>query len=82
MSQKTSGIVKGAINLFTGLINNFKTLGGTIMNIGAVALPFILKGIRSFQKTFSIVTKKIAADALTVKAAIGGWVDILITAVA
>lgn len=81
LSQKSSGVIKGAINLLTNLLNNFKTVHGTILNLASLLIPFILKGIRNIQKTYKAAAGKIIATSATIKAAVGGWIDILITAV-
>lgn len=81
LSQKTSGVIKGVVNLLTNLINNFKTVHGTILNLASILVPFILKGIRNIQATYKAAGAKIIATSAAIKTAIGGWIDILITAV-
>lgn len=70
ISQKTSGIVKGAIRLLQNLVNNFKTVGGTIMNIASVVVPLLASNITKLVRTIKLAaTETAAATALA-----GGWI--------
>lgn len=69
ISQKTGGVVKGAIKLLQNLIDNFKTVGGSIMNIASVAVPLlsskVVKLIGDFRKFFTVLkTEGAAATAM------------------
>lgn len=58
ISEKTGGVVKGAIRLLQNLIGNFKTVGGTIMNIASVAVPLlttkVIKLVKEFRTLFTM----------------------------
>lgn len=81
ISQKTSGAVKGVVRLLQNLIINFDTVGGTIMNIASVVVPLLTNRLIAFGKTAVSTFRQVAAGAVTVKAALGGWVSIIATVV-
>lgn len=77
ISQKTSGVVKGAIRLLQNLVNNFKTVGGTIMNIASVVVPLLASNITKLVRTIKLAaTETAAATALA-----GGWITAVATLV-
>ena len=70
ISQKTSGVVKGAIRLLQNLITNFKSVGGTIMNIASVAVPLLGSNITKLVR----VIKTAATETAAATALAGGWI--------
>lgn len=81
LGNKTSGVVNGAIGYLTDLIKNFKSVGGTIANLANVVIPLFTKMVVSSMTTFKTMMAQGAAAATAFKAAIGGWVTIIATAV-
>jgi TP901 family phage tail tape measure protein len=81
LSQKTSGALKGAIRLLQNLIGNFKTIGGTIMNLASVAIPLLTKHVTNLIKVTRTGLKAIKTDAAAVTTMMGNWIGIIATAV-
>lgn len=81
ISQKTGGVVKGAIKLLQNLISNFETVGGTIANIASVAVPLLTKRVITLGRSLSTMFSQAAAGAATLKVAMGGIVTIVATLV-
>lgn len=79
MSQKTSGVVNSVIKHLTSLIKNFQTVGGTIANIAAVAIPLVVAGIRKIQAAYTAAGAKIVSVSAAIKVAIGNWATLIAT---
>lgn len=72
MSEKTRGLVNGAIKVLQGLIANFKTVGGTIMNIASVVVPLLTKKIISLVKSFKTLFTVMKTEGAAATAMMGG----------
>jgi TP901 family phage tail tape measure protein len=81
IGEKTSGIVKGTIKLLQNLINNFKSIGGTIANFASVLVPLLTKKLVALGKTAKTTFQAIKTGAMTAQAAMGGWITIIATLV-
>lgn len=81
IGNKTSGVVNSTVKLLQNLVNNFKSVGGTIMNIASVVLPLLVRKIMVLGKTAGTTLAAIKTGVAGVKAAMGGWVTIVITLV-
>lgn len=81
MGNKTSGIFVGIVRLLQNLINNFKTVGGTIMNLASVAVPLLSKGITYLITRFKAASAAAVAAGTTMKIAIGDVIGIVATLV-
>ena len=81
MGNKTSGIFVGIVRLLQNLINNFKTVGGTIMNLASVAVPLLSKGITYLVTRFKAASAAAVAAGTTMKIAIGDVIGIVATLV-
>ena len=79
ISQKTSGAVKGVVRILQDLVDNFKTLGGSIANIASVAVPLLTKRVITLASSLKTMFTQAAAGAATLKAAMGGIVTIIAT---
>lgn len=77
IGNKTSGVVNSTIKLLQNLINNFKTVSGTILNIASVAVPLLLRNIVKLGKGAATTFATLKAGIAGVKAAMGGWVTII-----
>ena len=77
IGKQTSGVVKSTIRLLQNLIGNFKTVGGTIMNIASVIVPLLTKRIVQFAQTARTAFSSAAASAAALQAALGGWITII-----
>lgn len=78
MGNKTSGIFVGVVRLLQNLINNFKTVGGTIMNIASVAVPFLGKGLTYLIGRWKAASAAAVAAGTTMKIAVGDVIGIVI----
>lgn len=81
MGNKTSGIFVGIVRLLQNLINNFKTVGGTIMNLASVAVPLLSKGITYLITRFKAASAAAVAAGTTMKIAMGDVIGIVATLV-
>ena len=81
MGNKTSGIFVGIVRLLQNLINNFKTVGGTIMNLASVAVPLLSKGITYLVTRFKAASAAAVAAGTTMKVAMGDVIGIVATLV-
>lgn len=81
MGNKTSGIFVGIVRLLQNLINNFKTVGGTIMNLASVAVPLLSKGINYLITRFKAASAAAVAAGTTMKIAMGDVIGIVATLV-
>lgn len=81
MGNKTSGIFVGIVRLLQNLINNFKTVGGTIMNLASVAVPLLSKGITYLVTRFKAASAAAVAAGTTMKIAMGDVIGIVATLV-
>ena len=81
MGNKTSGIFVGIVRLLQNLINNFKTVGGTIMNLASVAVPLLSKGITYLITRFKAASAAAVAAGTTMKVAMGDVIGIVATLV-
>ena len=81
MGNKTSGIFVGIVRLLQNLINNFKTVGGTIMNLASVAVPLLSKGINYLVTRFKAASAAAVAAGTTMKIAMGDVIGIVATLV-
>lgn len=79
LSQKTSGPVKGVIKLLQNLINNFKTVGGTIMNLASVIVPLLASNFTKMARTVMVAFRQIQAGAVATKLAIGNIAGVVLT---
>lgn len=75
ISQKTSGVVRGVIVLLQNLINNFKSVGGSILNIASVAIPLMVGKLAVLGKSFRQLGAEIKLALST------NWIGMLATAV-
>lgn len=78
MGNKTSGIFVGIVRLLQNLINNFKTVGGTIMNLASVAVPFLVKGLTYLIGRWKAAAAAALAAGTTMKIAMGDVIGIVI----
>lgn len=81
MGNKTSGIFVGIVRLLQNLINNFKTVGGTIMNIASVVVPFLGKGLTYLVTRFKAASAAAVAAGTTMKIAMGDVIGTVATLV-
>ena len=81
IGSKTSGVINSTVKLLQNLINNFKSVGGVIANIASVVVPLLVRKIMVLGKTATTTLGAIKTGVAGVKAAMGGWVTILITLV-
>lgn len=81
MGNKTSGIFVGIVRLLQNLINNFKTVGGTIMNLASVAVPLLSKGINYLIGRWKAASAAAVAAGTTMKIAMGDVIGIIATLV-
>lgn len=78
MGNKTSGIFVGIVRLLQNLINNFKTVGGTIMNLASVAVPFLVKGLTYLIGRWKAASAAAVAAGTTMKIAMGDVIGVVI----
>lgn len=81
ISQKTSGAVKGVIRLLQNLINNFKSVTGTVLNLASVLVPLLSKHVSNLIKVTRAGLKAIKTEAASVSAMLGNWIGLIMTAV-
>lgn len=81
MGNKTSGIFVGIVRLLQNLINNFKTVGGTIMNLASVAVPLLSKWLTYLVTRFKAASAAAVAAGTTMKIAMGDVIGIVATLV-
>lgn len=81
IGSKTSGVINGAVKQLQNLINNFKSVTGTLMNIASVVVPLLVRKIMVLGKTAGTTLAAIKTGVAGVKAAMGGWVTIIATLV-
>lgn len=81
IGSKTSGVINGAVKQLQNLINNFKSVIGTLMNIASVVVPLLVRKIMVLGKTATTTLGAIKTGVAGVKAAMGGWVTIIATLV-
>ena len=81
MGNKTSGIFVGIVRLLQNLINNFKTVGGTIMNLASVAVPLLSKAITGLVQRWKAASAAAVAAGTTMKIAMGDVIGIIATLV-
>lgn len=81
IGKQTSGVVKGVAKLLQNLIVNFKTVGGSILNIASVLVPLLTKKILVLGSTLKTFFAQAAAGAATAKVAMGDWITIVATLV-
>lgn len=81
MGNKTSGIFVGIVRLLQNLINNFKTVGGTIMNLASVAVPLLSKAITGLAQRWKAASAAAVAAGTTMKIAMGDVIGIVATLV-
>lgn len=81
MGNKTSGIFVGIVRLLQNLINNFKTVGGTIMNLASVAVPLLSKAITGLVQRWKAASAAAVAAGTTMKIAMGDVIGIVATLV-
>lgn len=81
MGNKTSGIFVGVVRLLQNLINNFKTVGGTIMNLASVAVPLLSKAINGLVQRWKAASAAAVAAGTTMKIAMGDVIGIVATLV-
>lgn len=72
ISEKTKGVVNGAIKLLQNLLANFKTLGGSILNIASVVVPLFTKKIIELGKSFKTLFNVVKTEGAAAAAAMGG----------
>lgn len=84
MQNKTGGVINGAINFITGLIRNFNSLGGTLMNLANAVIPLVagkaVTMFRSIQTAAKTAKTKIEA-VKTAFAGMGATVASVVTGV-
>lgn len=81
IGNKTSGIVKGAVRLLQNLIDNFKSVTGTLLNIASVVVPLLGKRIITFGRTAIATFNAVKTGALSLKMAMGDIVGVVATLV-
>lgn len=81
IGSKTSGVINGAVKQLQNLINNFKSVTGTLMNIASVVVPLLVRKIMVLGRTAGTTLAAIKTGVAGVKAAMGGWVTIIATLV-
>lgn len=81
IGNKTSGVVNSTVKLLQNLINNFKSVGGVILNIASVVVPLLVRKVMVLGKTATTTLGAIKTGVAGVKAAMGGWVTIVATLV-
>lgn len=81
IGSKTSGVVNRTIKLLQNLINNFKSVGGTMMNVASVVVPLLLRNIMKLGKGAATTFAAMKTGVLGLKAAMGGWVTIIASVV-
>ena len=81
IGSKTSGVINGAVKQLQNLINNFKSVTGTLMNIASVVVPLLVRKIMVLGKTAGSTLAAIKTGVAGVTAAMGGWVTIVATLV-
>lgn len=81
MGNKTSGIFVSVVRLIQNLINNFKTVGGTIMNLASVAVPLLSKAINGLAQRWKAASAAAVAAGTTMKIAMGDVIGIVATLV-
>lgn len=81
LGSKSNVVFNGVLGLFTKLIKNFDTLGGTLLNIASVVVPLMTKKVVTMFATLSTATKKAIAESLSLKVAMGDWIALAATAV-
>lgn len=84
MQNKTGGVINGAINFVTGLIRNFNSLGGTLMNLANAIIPLVAgKAVTMFRSIQTAAkTAKTRIDAVkTAFAGMGATVASVVTGV-
>lgn len=81
IGNKTSGVVNSTVKLLQNLINNFKSVGGTLMNIASVVVPLLVRKIMVLGRTATTTLGAIKTGVAGLKAAMGGWVTIIATLV-
>lgn len=77
IGEQNSGAIKGLIIILQQIIENFKTVGGTIQNLSIVILPSMAKALYNA----SARAVSFSAAVSGIKAAMGGWVTILTTVI-
>lgn len=75
------GVIKSVVRGMQNLIDNFKTVGGTILNIASVTVPLLMSNFQKLARVWSIASKQIVADALAVKVATGQIIGVVATLV-
>ena len=81
LSKKTSGAVKGVVRLLQNLIDNFKTVTGTVLNLSSVLIPLLTKHVTNLIKVTRTGLKAIKTDVAAVTTMMGNWIGIIMTAV-
>lgn len=81
LSKKTSGAVKGVVRLLQNLIDNFKTVTGTVLNLSSVLVPLLTKHVTNLIKVTRTGLKAIKTDVAAVTTMMGNWIGIIMTAV-
>ena len=81
IGSKTSGVINGAVKLLQNLVNNFKSVTGTLMNIASVVVPLLVRKVMVLGKTATSTFAAMKAGVVGLKAAMGGWVTIIATLV-
>lgn len=81
IGSKTSGVINGAVKLLQNLINNFKSVTGTLMNIASVVVPLLVRKVMVLGRTAGTTLAAIKTGVAGLKAAMGGWVTIIATLV-
>lgn len=81
IGNKTSGIVKGAVRLLQNLIDNFKSVTGTLLNIASVVVPLLGKRIVAFGRTAIATFNAVKTGAVALKVAMGDIIGVVATLV-
>lgn len=81
LGTKSNSVFVGILNTLTSLIKNFNTVSGTLLNLASVVVPLFTKKAVTMFTAFSAGAKKAAADAVTLKMAMGDWITLIATGV-
>lgn len=81
IGNKTNGVVNRTIKLLQNLITNFKSVGGTMMNVASVVVPLLLRNIMKLGKGAATTFAAMRTGIQGLKTAMGGWVTIIASVV-
>ncbi len=72
MQNKTGGVINQAINFVTGLVRNFNSLGGTLMNLANAIIPLVAGKAVSMFRSIQTAAKSAKSKIEAVKTAFAG----------